>query len=63
MIVLKYVLPLPSKGRGKSGGARVITCVKVIQETVYLLTIYDKSEQEDIAENALIQLLDDYELL
>ncbi|TAE18466.1 MAG: hypothetical protein EAZ95_04040 [Bacteroidetes bacterium] len=59
----KIRLAIASKDRGNSGGARVITCVKVIQETVYLLTIYDKSEQEDIAENALIQLLDGYELL
>lgn len=59
----KIRLAIASKGKGKSGGARVITCVKIIQENVYLLTIYDKSEQEDIAENAIKQLLNDYELL
>ena len=30
-----------SKGKGKSGGARVITNVVVIKTTVYLLDIYE----------------------
>lgn len=38
----KIRLKITSKSRGKSGGARVITCVKVVGETIYLLTIYDK---------------------
>jgi mRNA-degrading endonuclease RelE of RelBE toxin-antitoxin system len=42
----KIRLAIASKGKGKSGGARVITNVIVIEETVYLLSIFDKSEKE-----------------
>jgi mRNA-degrading endonuclease RelE of RelBE toxin-antitoxin system len=59
----KIRLKIASKGKGKSGGARVITCVKVEQDTVTLLTIYDKSEQEDISENFLVEILEEYDLL
>lgn len=53
----KIRLGIRSKGKGKRGGARVITCVKVVAETVYLVSIYDKSEQSDISESALENLL------
>ena len=53
----KIRLAIESKGKGKSGGARVITNVYVAHETVFLLTIYDKSEQADITDNDLLQLL------
>ena len=41
----KIRLAISSKGKGKSGGARVITFVKLMQSTVYLTSIYDKSEK------------------
>jgi hypothetical protein len=53
----KIRLAISSKGKGKSGGARVITCVRVVNETVYLLSIFDKSEKENITENELDTLL------
>lgn len=53
----KIRLKIKSKGKGKSGGARIITCVKVIAETVILVSIYDKSEREDIADGLLLELL------
>lgn len=53
----KIRLAIASKGKGKSGGARVITYVYVIGATVYLLTIYDKSEQSDITDKELQSLL------
>ncbi len=49
----KVRLAIKSKNRGKSGGARVISCVKVVDEIVYLLAIYDKSEADTIAEEDL----------
>ena len=49
----KIRLAIKSKGKGKSGGARIITYVKIIATTVYLVSIYDKSEQSDISENEL----------
>jgi len=45
----KIRLSISSKGKGKSGGARVVTCVKVIESIVYLVAIYDKSERESIS--------------
>lgn len=53
----KIRMGISSKGKGKSGGARIITCVKIVHETVYLLTIFDKSEQESISNNDLKELL------
>jgi mRNA-degrading endonuclease RelE of RelBE toxin-antitoxin system len=49
----KVRMAIKSKNRGKSGGARVITCVKIINETIYLLSIYDKSSQSTIKDNEL----------
>ena len=53
----KIRLAIASKGRGKSGGARVITHFYVENETVFLLAIYDKSEQTDITDKELRELL------
>ena len=46
-----------SKGKGKSGGSRVIACVKIKVNSVYLLSIYDKSEKENLTEKQLDNLL------
>src|SRR6185295_3213451 len=46
----KVRIKIASKGKGKSGGARLITHVLVQQTTVYLLSIYDKSEHESMSE-------------
>jgi mRNA-degrading endonuclease RelE of RelBE toxin-antitoxin system len=46
----KIRLSVTSKGRGKSGGARVITHVAIIKETILLISIYDKSEQSAITD-------------
>jgi len=53
----KIRLAIASKGRGKSGGARVITHFYIENETVFLLAIYDKSEQDDISDKELRELL------
>jgi len=50
-------LSIKSKGKGKSGGARLITHIVVSKETVYLLTIYDKSDKENISDKELEELL------
>uniref|UniRef100_UPI000773C84F type II toxin-antitoxin system RelE/ParE family toxin n=1 Tax=Leptospira interrogans TaxID=173 RepID=UPI000773C84F len=44
----KIRIPIASKGKGKSGGARVISCVVFVEKTVFLVSIYDKSEKENI---------------
>lgn len=53
----KIRLSVASKGKGKSGGARVITCVKIIDERIFLMAIYDKSEMEDIDDTVLKERL------
>lgn len=53
----KIRIAIKSKGKGKSGGARVITYVYVADSTVFLLSMYDKSEQTDISDSELKSLL------
>jgi mRNA-degrading endonuclease RelE of RelBE toxin-antitoxin system len=54
----KIRLSIASKGKGKSGGARVIAYLQVSLTTVYLLDIFDKSEQENISDREIRSLLD-----
>lgn len=53
----KIRLALSDKGKGKSGGARIITYVMLKNESVYLAAIYDKSEQSAIDTDRLIKIL------
>lgn len=53
----KIRLSIASKSKGKSGGGRVITHVQVSKNTVYLVSIYDKSEMESISPSDLSELL------
>jgi hypothetical protein len=53
----KIRLAITSKGKGKSGGSRIISCVKIVSESVYLLSIFDKGEKEKISDKELDKLL------
>jgi hypothetical protein len=53
----KVRMAIESKNKGKSGGSRVITCVKIVDEVIYLLSIYDKGEQSTISDKELNGLL------
>ena len=53
----KIRIAIASKGKGKSGGARIITYLHIVQTTVYLLAIYDKSEQTNITTQELKKLI------
>jgi len=53
----KIRLAIASKGKGKSGGARIITHLQVVDNSVFLLAIYDKSEQENISDKEINYLL------
>jgi mRNA-degrading endonuclease RelE of RelBE toxin-antitoxin system len=53
----KIRLSISSKGKGKSGGARVITNFVVTDQTVYLLSIYDKAEKDALSTKELSELL------
>ena len=54
----KIRLPIASKNKGKRSGARIITYVYVENKTVYLLSIYDKSQQDNISKQDLQKLIE-----
>ena len=49
----KIRLAISSKGKGKSGGGRVITCVQIIEDTLHLVTLYDKSDIANVSDDFL----------
>lgn len=54
--IRKIRMSIESKGRGKSGGARVITCTILTSEIaghIYLIDIYDKSEFSSVDINII----------
>lgn len=53
----KVRMAITSKGKGKRAGSRVITCVKVVDHNVYLLSIFDKSDKDSISDKELDTLL------
>ena len=53
----KIRMAISSKGKGKSSGARIITCFKITLDTIFLITIFDKSDQENISDKELSDLL------
>lgn len=57
----KIRIAISSKNKGKSGGARVISYVFFKQKNVYLLTIYDKSEKENVSEKELKMMVNSLE--
>ena len=55
----KIRLAISTKKAGKSGGARVITCVKISEEEVFLVAVYDKSEFDTLTDKTIEQRLRD----
>ena len=55
----KIRFALKSKGKGKSGGGRLITLVKIIKQTVYLLSVYDKSSRDSVSDKELDELINE----
>lgn len=52
----KVRMPIASKNKGKSGGARVITLLLVSSpnaQSLGLLTVYDKSDRETISDKEI----------
>ena len=54
----KIRLAIKSKGKGKSGGARVITYAVKEDNEVYLLTIYDKSEFDNVDDKTIKYIIE-----
>jgi len=62
--VRKIIMAVKSKGKGKSGGMRVITFNVIIDRTnteITLLSMYDKSEKESISDKEIKVLLESIE--
>ncbi len=57
--VRKIRMAITSKGKGKSGGARVLTLTVLVSDDadVTLLTIYDKSEIENVSDEYIKWLI------
>ena len=53
----KIRMAIASKNTGKSGGARVVYYVQVVDEQVVLLSIFDKADQATVKPKQLLDLL------
>ena len=53
----KIRLQIYSKGKGKCGGARVITCIKIVHQIIFLLSIFDKNALDNISDKQLTEIL------
>ena len=64
--IRKIRMPIKSKGKGKSGGARIITYTVLATETadgrLILLLIYDKEDAANIRPEVLKDILKEFEL-
>lgn len=54
----KIRFAIKSKGKGKSGGARMITLVVQSLARVSILSVYDKSQKEDLDPGELKRLIE-----
>ena len=58
--IRKIRMTVTAKGRGKSGGARVITFNALVTEqegTIYLLLIYDKADTSNVKINVVKKII------
>ena len=53
----KARIAIKSKGKGKSGGGRIIFYFEVIEDKIVLLFIYDKAEMENVQSSYIEQIL------
>jgi mRNA-degrading endonuclease RelE of RelBE toxin-antitoxin system len=57
--IYKIRLSISSKGKGKSGGARIMSFVQIKDTTVLLFSIYSKGEKDTISTKEIQQLIKD----
>jgi hypothetical protein len=58
--VFKIRIAIASKNKGKSGGARVLSFLKVDDVTLLIFSIYDKSERSSLSDKEIRELIKDY---
>lgn len=54
----KIRLAVKSRGKGKSGGIRIITYLIKENEEVFTMDIYDKSERDTVSDKELNQMIE-----
>ena len=59
--VRKMRMAISAKGRGKSGGARLILSLYQQEGIVFFLFIYDKNEMENVSDEFIKEILKDME--
>jgi hypothetical protein len=50
-------LSISSKNKGSRGGARIISFVKIIESKIYLISIYNKGEKDNISNQEILNIL------
>jgi mRNA-degrading endonuclease RelE of RelBE toxin-antitoxin system len=55
--VYKIRMSVSSSGKGKSGGVRIITYLMLREQELYLISIYNKSKQDSISKDMIVQIL------
>ncbi len=55
--IWKIRMNITSKGRGKSGGARVIIRLRIVMNELQLIYIYDKADFENVSDAYLRDIL------
>jgi len=58
--IYKIRLAISSKGKGKRGGARVLSFVKVSDTTVLLFSIFSKGTKDNITDKEIEELIRNY---
>jgi mRNA-degrading endonuclease RelE of RelBE toxin-antitoxin system len=53
----KIRIAIQSKGKGKSGGARIISHIIIQEDTIYLISVYDKADFENITDFEIKKLI------
>ena len=56
----KARIAIKSKGKGKSGGGRIIFYIEIVDENIVLLYAYDKSEIENVQTAFIEHILELY---
>ncbi len=55
--IYKIRLAIASKNKGKSGGARILSYVKITVTTVLLFTIYNKGDIDNLTDKEIENLI------
>jgi hypothetical protein len=56
--IYKIRLAIASKGKGKSGGARVMSLRQVTETNLILFSIYNKGDKDDISDKEIKTLIE-----